>query len=124
MQAYLGRNAFHGVLKPQEYRKNPHDPMVLHLPVEQFLTDKGESETYKQVTSLIIKNVNINYTCPCKAFVVFASEQEVNCAKSSTLRPFQGVSSIEHFLQLGLPIKRTTKPPQQNESIAFEIDLS
>ena len=39
MQAYIGRNAKHGEIKPHEYRKNPNDAMVIQMPIEPFLLD-------------------------------------------------------------------------------------
>lgn len=110
LQAYIGRNASHEDLVLSQYRKNSYDPMVLFLPVEQFVQDKTEVETYKQITELTINNMNLHYTCLCKAFAVFANEKEINCSKSNVLKAFQGINSVASFLKLGLPIKKVTSP--------------
>lgn len=62
--------------------------MVLQLPVENYITDKNEEETYKQITSLTLNRLNIHYTCLTKAFVLFVNEKEINCAKSNALKLF------------------------------------
>ena len=78
-----------------------------------------------------------NYTCFCKTFAIFVNEKEINLKKSSMLKAFTSINSIKSFLQMGLPIKKWTRPKSEgtdfylkdisnenkNENIAFEIDL-
>lgn len=88
LQAYIGRKASHGQLVISEMRKNPYEPMVLQLPIDRYVHDKNEVETFKQITSLTINRLNIHYTCLCKSFVLFINDKEINCAKSNALKLF------------------------------------
>jgi hypothetical protein len=137
LQAYVGRKASHGKLELSELRKNPYDNKVLWLPIETYLNDKTEEETFKQITSLSINRLNVDYTCLCKSFVMFINDKEINCAKSNTLKLFSEIATVQDFLKLGLPIKNISWPnkktadtnkifqPDINKSTyAFEIDLS
>ena len=105
------------------------------MPIEPFILDTQEKESYKQITHLTINKLETDYTSFCKVFVLFVSEKEINCGKSNVLRAFQGIASVYQFLDLGLPIKKVTTPNSANEkkkmdsppkdvTIAFEIDLS
>ena len=53
----MGRSAVQTIVKPQEHRKNPYDPMVLQMPIDQFLKDQTEQEGYKQLTSLTVNKL-------------------------------------------------------------------
>lgn len=78
LQAYLGREPLQPTsLKPYDYRKNKEDPLVIHLPQEDFIKDKSESESFKQLNVLTINKTIKNYTAFCKAFMVFSNEKEV-----------------------------------------------
>ena len=86
IQTYLGREAQHGMLNLSEIRKVPTDPRVLQLSIEQYLTEKEEEETYKQITSISVVRLNTHYTCLTSAFAIFVSEKEINVTKSNALK--------------------------------------
>lgn len=88
LQAYFGRVASHGTLSVTEMRKTPNDPKVLQLPIEPYVTNKKEVETYKQLTTVSVVRLNTHYTCLTKAFAVFVSDKEINCSKSNVLKYF------------------------------------
>jgi hypothetical protein len=104
------------------------------MPIEQFILDKNEIESFKQLKVLTIDKSVKNYTAFCKSFMVFVNEVEVNISKSKVLKAFHQVNSVKAFLDLGLPIKKYTTPVKSSsdmsalagtdENIAFEIDLS
>jgi len=79
LQAYLGREpAPNEHLKPIDYRKNKEDPLVITLPLEEFIKDKSETESFKQLNVLTINKTIKNYTAFCKAFMIFSNEKEVS----------------------------------------------
>ena len=84
--------------------------MVLSMPIDQFLTNKKEEETYKQITKLTINRINCNYTCMVKSFMIFVNEKEINVSKSSCLKSFQQVNSVSEFLARQLPIANVSTP--------------
>ena len=106
------------------------------MPIEQFILDKNEIESYKQLKVLTIDKSLKSYTAFCKSFMIFVNEKEVNISKSQVLKAFHQVNSVKAFLDLGLPIKKYTTPgnissqdlsslkKDENVNIAFEIDLS
>ena len=77
IQAYLGKMAYHSEIKPTEYRKEVSDPMIIQMPIDQFVIDKEEHESYQQLKVLTIDKRLKNYTCFCKAFMIFVNEKEV-----------------------------------------------
>lgn len=113
--------------------------MLLYLPVDNYVTDKKEEETYKLITRLTICRLNTHFTCFCKSFVLFVNEREVNPSKSHILKLFSGVNSVSKFLELNLPIASVHAPTpikseeefisnlrktNADQTCAFEIDLS
>jgi hypothetical protein len=69
--------------------------------------------------------------------MVFVSEREIDCRRSKVLQAFAGINSIQKFLQLGLPLIKSTIEgkgssttdfdkidTKMKESVLFEIDLT
>ena len=110
--------------------------MVIQMPIEQYIVDKKEVESFKQLQVLTIDKRITSYTCFAKAFMIFVSEKEVACSKSAVLKSFTMVNSVKQFLDMGLPIRKYTTPEKQegdcdlteiyknpkDRTIAFEID--
>ena len=102
------------------------------MPIEQFILDKNEIESYKQIKVLTIDKSLKSYTAFCKSFMIFVNEVEVKVSKSQVLKAFHQINSVKKFLDLGLPIKKYTTPggvgtdlsQLKEENVAFEIDLS
>jgi hypothetical protein len=106
------------------------------MPIEQFIIDKHEIESYKQLKVLTIDKSLKSYTAFCKSFMIFVNEKEVNISKSNMLKAFHQVNSVKSFLDMGLPIKKYTTPgnisstdiskinKEENINVAFEIDLT
>jgi len=106
------------------------------MPIEQFVVDKQEIESYKQLKVLTIDKSLKSYTAFCKSFMIFINEKEVNVGKSQVLKAFHQINSVKAFLNLGLPIKKYTisnnvsssdlsqLDPNENKNIAFELDLT
>ena len=67
------------------YYKDKNSPLEVELPLEQFLTNKDEVETFKQLTSISIENQVNGCTCPCNVFMTFINHKEINCKKSKVL---------------------------------------
>ena len=78
------------------------------MPIEQFVVDKQEIESYKQLKVLTIDKSLKSYTAFCKSFMIFINEKEVNVGKSQVLKAFHQINSVKAFLNLGLPIKKYT----------------
>mmetsp|Transcript_1279 Transcript_1279/g.2313 ORF Transcript_1279/g.2313 Transcript_1279/m.2313 type:complete len:150 (-) Transcript_1279:291-740(-) len=78
LQAYLGREAAHKAIQPKNYFKSPEDKYIIQLPIEQFLLNKSEHETFKQLKILTIDKQMTSYTAFCKAFMIFTNEKEVS----------------------------------------------
>jgi len=109
LQAYLGREPVPmQTLRPRDYRKNSEDPLVIQLPIEDFISDKGETESFKQLSVLTIDKRLTNYTAFCKVFMIFANEKKVNIQKSQVLKAFHMVNSVKKFLDLKLPLRKFT----------------
>lgn len=64
-----------------------------------------------------------NYTCFCKAFMIFINEKEVKISNSEALQAFTSIASVKDFLDLGLPIKKYTIP-DANGKIVESSDLT
>lgn len=64
------------------------------------------------------------YTCFVNSFALFASDREVNIAKSPVIKAFEEINTIDKFLALNLPIKNTTKVTDGTNNVGYEIDLS
>lgn len=137
LQAYLGREVAHQLVTPNHFLKNASNPYVLQMPIEQFVLDKEEQESFKQIKILTIDKRIMNYTAFCKTFMLFTNEKEVSIQSSQVLKAFHMVNSVKAFLALGLPLKKSTQPDglsctdpkamhenQSDHSVAFEIDLS
>ena len=58
------------------------------MPIEQFVLDKNEIESYKQLKVLTIDKSLKSYTAFCKSFMIFVNEKEVNISKSNVLKAF------------------------------------
>lgn len=109
---------------------------MIQMPIEQFVVDKQEIESYKQLKVLTIDKSLKSYTAFCKSFMIFINEKEVNVGKSQVLKAFHQINSVKAFLNLGLPIKKYTMSnnvsssdlsqldPNENKNIAFELDLT
>lgn len=95
------------------------------LPFDKYFNDPEEEETYKLLGDLIVHNMGSGYTCFIKAFALFTStDQEIKIGKSTIIKFFDNVNSIEKFEALGLPIKKITKCPDSTVNVAYEIDLT
>ena len=111
LQAYVGRQAAHlHDIRPRDFRKNVEDPNVIQMPIEQFIQDKSEIESYKQLKVLTIDKSLKSYTAFCKSFMLFINDKDVNISKSPVLKAFHQINSVEAFLSMGLPIKKYTTP--------------
>ena len=106
IQAYIGRKASHGKLRPIEHRKVANEPMVLHMPVDSYIEDHKEPETYKLINRMSIVLINNHCLNVIKTFMLFVSEKEINCSKSSVLNKFCGAKSLKDFVNMKLPIKQ------------------
>ena len=42
--------------------------------------------------------------------MIYVNEREVKCSTSQVLQAFKGISTLKEFLDMGLPIKKFTKP--------------
>ena len=89
LQAYLGRSIKIEEAKKKviQYKKsnNGSADHIIEIPLEQFLLDKQESESYKQLNSLqILKGNNdmYGYTSICTCFMIFVNEKLVKINKS------------------------------------------
>ena len=96
----------------------------ISLPFTEHFKDPEEEESFKILSELEIKNQGSGYTCFVQSFIFFISDREVKVAKSSIIKVFEGINSIEKFEALGLPIKKTTKCSDGTNNVAYEIDLS
>lgn len=52
------------------------------MPIEQFIQEKDEIESYKQLKVLTIDKSLKSYTAFCKSFMLFINDKEVNIQKS------------------------------------------
>jgi hypothetical protein len=52
------------------------------MQIEQFVQDKNEIESYKQLKVLTIDKSLKSYTAFCKSFMIFINDKEVNISKS------------------------------------------
>lgn len=84
--------------------------MVIELPIDKFIQDKNEIESFKQIKKLSINMSNNGCTCFCKVFMLFVSYSEIKCDNSKVLQSFAGINSINKFLEMGLPLLQTTTP--------------
>lgn len=98
IQAYLGRKIAisQSQLVPKNF-KLPGDNNTILIPFQQFIADKSEEETYKQISELVIHNMGWGYTCFVSAFAVFVSEREINTASSGVLKAFSSINSLDAF---------------------------
>lgn len=80
--------------------------MVLHMPIDSYIEDQKEKETYKLLNKLSIVLVNNHCLNVIKTFMIFVSEKEINCSKSSVLNKFCSAKSLKDFLSMKLPIKQ------------------
>ena len=94
------------------------------MPYEKYFADPDEEETFKLLDELIIRNQSAGYTCYVKSFAFFTSDREIRTTKSPLLKMFEGISSVEQFEALKLPIKNITRSPDGTSNVAYEIDLS
>lgn len=83
---------------PSIFRLEPWDPLEMRIPIENYISDDTEKETYKQLTKIDINKENQSYTCFCKCYMLFISDREIDCAKSQVLRAFKGVNSVKKFV--------------------------
>lgn len=90
----MGRKASHGVIKPNEHRKISTEPMVLHMPVENYIEDDKEKETFKLINRISIILLNNHCINVIKTFMIFVNEKEINCSKSQVLSKFCGAKQI------------------------------
>ena len=126
------------------FRKDEMNHLVHEMNIVDHLKDQSEPERIKQITGLTIDMPNIGCTCWCKSFMIFTSDTQIDCANSKVLKAFSGISSIDKFLALGLPIANcsildlnsnanknvVTKPNgkkcmeiKSNQTVLFELDL-
>ena len=135
IQAYVGRRAELTYTAPATFRVKPMDKMVMKIPIENYILNSDEQETYKQLTKVVVNKENVSYTCFCKCYMLFVSDKEVDCLKSPVLKAFAGVNSIQKFLDLGLPLLQYSQPNEEamtdlsglkdlgEKSVAIEINL-
>jgi hypothetical protein len=75
IQAYGGRQAVYNNTKAlSTYKPDPSNHMVLDIPIDSFLLDKEENETFKQLTGIKIDQRITHYTCLCNYFMIFVSD--------------------------------------------------
>ncbi len=94
------------------------------MPFEKYFADPDEEESFKLLDEFEMKNLGSGYTCFVKSFALFTSDRETKIAKSSIVKLFDNIASVEQFEALKLPIKKVTKIPDGTASVAYEIDLS
>ena len=110
---------------PKTLKVKSNDVNVLRVPFEQFIVDKSEEESYKQLGELVIHNMSWGYSCFVSGFVLFVSEREIKCAKSPVIKAFSSINTLQQFEDLKLPIKNVTDGSDGTATNkAFEIDLS
>lgn len=99
IQAYLGQECkidSNQYLSMTAHRKDPeNNPLEVELPLEQFLTNKNEIESFKQLTSVKVDMQNNGCTCFCSVFMAFVCHREINCRKSKVLSAFAGINTLE-----------------------------
>ena len=78
--------------------------MHIEVPIEKFLVEKSEPETYKLLTAIKVDKKITHYTCLCNYMMIFVSDKEINCKNNNMLDAFTGINSLEKFKALKLPI--------------------
>jgi hypothetical protein len=51
--------------------------MVMNMPIDNFVTDENEIESYKQITRIEVDYQSIYTQNNCKTFMIFVSEKEI-----------------------------------------------
>lgn len=102
---------------------DPNNNLDILLPYEEWLSDREEKPTYKQLTQLDIHNIGWGYTCLVKSFMIFISEKPIKLKKSPVLNFFNSISEIAQFEALGLPIEKKSSTTSEAVNCAFEISL-
>lgn len=132
VQCYGGREA---VYTNQAVHQFKEDNMNIKIPIERFLGDPSQPETFKQLTGVRVDKRITHYTCLCNYFMLFFSDREIDCKSSKMLAAFTGVNSIQKFRSLKVPVKTystTSQTTEENEqeikddykgNLAYEIDL-
>ena len=86
------------------YRKKKDDPLTVEYPIEKFVLNNKEEETFKLLRQLNVNMHNSGCTCFCKEFMLFVSDRYVDCEKSRVLQAFAGVNSVQKFMEMSLPL--------------------
>lgn len=77
IQAYGGRDAVF-THTPIPQFKDPDNQMIIRVPVERFLRNKEQPESFKQLTGMKVDKRITHYTCICNYFMVFVSDKEID----------------------------------------------
>lgn len=110
--------------------------MNIKVPIDhRFLIDPSQEETFKQFTGLKIDKRITHYTCLCNCFMLFVSDQEIDCKNSKMLNAFRGKNNIEKLRSMNLPMASYSTNNKNMETntdevkqdftgnLCFEIDL-
>ena len=128
IQAYLGRRVIVDpvTVNPKLFKvHSDENPNIISVPYENYLADKQEEETMKQLGSLVIHNMPTGYTCFVQSFAIFVSEKEIKISKSLVVKAFEGINTEQAFLDLHLPIKQVIDVSEGGViNKAYEIDLN
>jgi hypothetical protein len=108
---------------PKDHKVN-NKANEISLPYTEHFKDPDEEESFKIIAELEIKNQGSGYTCFVQSYALFIADREVKVGKSSSVKVFEGINSIEKFEALGLPIKKISKCSDGTNNVAYEIDLS
>lgn len=96
LQLYLGRRIDVDPTKvPPKDHKVKGNVNQICLPYEKHFADPDEEETFKLLDEFEMKNLGSGYTCFVKSFALFTSDRETKIAKSSIVKLFDNISSIE-----------------------------
>lgn len=55
------------------------DCLEMRVPIQKYLNDKFELETYKQLTKIRLNKNPDAYTCFCSHYMIFVSDKWINC---------------------------------------------
>lgn len=97
--------------------------MVMNMPIDNFVQDENEVETYKQITRIEIDYQSIYTQNNCRTFMIFVSEKEIQINKSQVVKFFNQMDSLEKIQNLKIPIAKITTPQNKESTIEDVIKL-
>ena len=83
--------------------------MEYKLPIDKFIIDPKESETFKLMRKMTINKLHTGYTCFCNVFMIFVSDREINCERSKVLQKFAGINNSQKLYDMNLPLLQYTQ---------------